>query len=209
MSIASKTPTGIASGPGEITWEVARLFPVQGHWTEHEFLSLPALHRFELSQGLLETLPRPTWVHALIGQFLVRLLDDFTKPRKLGRAVPAPLFVRLWERELRQPDIVFCFYEHILDRQKVQNGADLAMEIVSEGKENRDRDLVKKRVLYAQAGIREYWIVDPQERTIYVLSLDGNEYRTAGEYHDGEQAVSLLVPGFSVEVTAAFAAGDE
>jgi Uma2 family endonuclease len=188
---------------------VAHLFPTQGHWTEGEFLALPAPHRFELSQGRLEALAMPTWVHALVGLYLVRLLDDFAKERKLGRAVPAPLYVRLWEGEIRQPDIVFCFSQNIHDRSKVQNGADLAVEIVSDGKENRDRDLVEKRKLYAQAGIREYWIVDPQERVISVLSLDGSSDRVLGDYKDCELAISQLLPGFSVDVRAVFAAAEE
>lgn len=150
----------------------------------------------------------PTWVHALIVQYLARQLDDFAVQRKLGRAVPAPLYVRLWDEQIRQPDVVFCFFDNIHDRRKIQNGADLAMEVVSEGKENRDRDLVLKRALYARAGIREYWIVDPQEQLIAVLTLDGQEYRLAGEYKTGEEAVSLLLPGFALNVQAVFAAAE-
>jgi Uma2 family endonuclease len=210
MEVAYQTPTGVSSAPGEHTWEIAGLFPLQGHWTESDFLSLPAPHRFELSKGRLETLPMPNWVHALIVQYLSNAVDAFAKPRKLGRAVPAPLYVRLWEGEIRQPDVVFCFYERIVDRLKTQNGADLAIEVVSEGKENRERDTVEKRKLYAQAGIREYWIVDPlEDRTISVLALEGDTYRTSGVYKDGESTASLLLPGFSVDVQAVFAAAEE
>lgn len=151
----------------------------------------------------------PTWLHARLGFVLAMLLDDFARPTRLGLAAPAPLYVRLWEGEIRQPDVVFCFTENIHDRRKIQNGADLAIEVVSEGKENRDRDLPKKRQLYAQAGIREYWIVDPQERTISVLALEGDSYRTVGEYKEADQATSLLLPGFSVGVREVFAAAEQ
>lgn len=193
METAHATPTG----------------PTQGYWTEPEFLALPDPHRFELSQGQLEVLAMPTWLHASIAFFLARLLDDFVRPRGLGLAAPAPLYVRLWEGEIRQPDVVFCFHENIHDRRKIQNGADLAMEVVSEGKDNRDRDIVLKRSLYARAGIREYWIVDPLEQLISVLTLVGEEYQTAGEYKPGENAVSLLLPGFTVDVQAVFANAEQ
>ena len=208
METTYELPTGVSSAAGGPTWEIAHLFPRQGQWTESEFLALPGPHRFELSEGRLEALPMPTWVHALIVQYLSGTLDDFARPRKLGRAAPTPLYVRLWEDEVRQPDVVFCFHENIHDRRKTQNGADLAMEVVSEGKENRDRDLVKKRKLYAQAGIREFWLVDPLEQVISVLTLVDGEYQTAGEYKPGEQAVSVLLPGFAADVQAVFAAAE-
>jgi len=55
----------------------------------------------------------------------------------------------------------------------------------------------------------EYWIVDPELRTVTVLSLDGPAYRVAGEYKEGDQAASVLLSGFSVDVRAAFAAGEK
>src|SRR5437773_2718941 len=78
------------------------------------------------------------------------------------------------------------------------DGADLVMEVVSEGSENRKRDLETKRLEFAAAGIAEYWIVDPQEQRITVLVLDGSIYRVHGEFAPGTQASSVLLPGFSV-----------
>jgi Uma2 family endonuclease len=209
MDTSYATPSGNPSAPGDLTWEVANLFPAQGNWTEEEFLELPSPHRFELSDGHLATLPMATWVHLLIGKFLLRAIWAYLDDNDVGHAGPAPLFVRLWDKQIRQPDIVFCFHEHIHDRTKVQNGADVVFEIVSPGEENRDRDLVKKRKLYAKAGIREYWIVDAELATISVLSLDGDVYRVAAEYKAGDQAASMLLPGFSVDVSATFAAANK
>lgn len=208
METSYETPTGSPSATGGPTWEIANLFPVQGNWTEQQFLALPAPHRFELSNGRLETLPMPNWIHALIGFYLARELHAFARQNHLGLAVPAPLYVRLWPEEIRQPDVVFCFFENIKDRSKTQNGADLVIEVVSEGEENRQRDLELKRKLYAQAGIREYWVVDPELLTISVLVLEGTTYRVAGEYGEGAEAVSVLLPDFRVNVSAAFAAAE-
>ena len=83
------------------------------------------------------------------------------------------------------------------------------MEIVSEGDENRDRDYKMKRRDYAKAGIKEYWIVDPEEEKIVVLALKGKSYRQHGAYRSGQAAESKLLKGFTVDAGDVFAAGKE
>lgn len=82
------------------------------------------------------------------------------------------------------------------------------MEVVSPGEENRERDLVVKRREYAKAKIREYWIVDPEQKTITVLTLSGSTYKVHGVFKPGEFATSKLLKGFKVAVTDVFEAGD-
>lgn len=88
-----------------------------------------------------------------------------------------------------------------MEGDKPPNGADLVIEILSPGATNRERDLVAKRNDYAQAGVAEYWIVDPDEQTVIVLSLDGQSYRTHGEFQQGTVATSPLLPKFQINVT--------
>jgi Uma2 family endonuclease len=83
-------------------------------------------------------------------------------------------------------------------------GADLVMEIVSPA--DRQRDLVTKRREYAQAGIPEYWIVDGEQQAIIVLTLAGEIYQVHGAFGPGEQADSVLLPGFAVDVDEVFGA---
>lgn len=80
----------------------------------------------------------------------------------------------------------------------------MVVEIVSPGEVARERDLVEKPRDYAAAGIAEYWIVDPDERTIQVLALDGDAYRLHGLFKDGETATSVLLAGFAVAVSDVF-----
>jgi Uma2 family endonuclease len=82
------------------------------------------------------------------------------------------------------------------------------MEVVSEGEQNRERDLVIKRQEYFLARIEEYWIIDPEEMKITVLVPGPDSYRVHGEFKVGNLAASLLLPGFTVDVAAAFAAGE-
>jgi Uma2 family endonuclease len=94
------------------------------------------------------------------------------------------------------------------ETQEYPTHAELVMEVVSGSSSDRKRDLVEKREDYAAAGIPEYWIVDPAERTITVLALAGTAYREAGVYRPGGKAVSVLLEGFEIDVSACFAAGD-
>ena len=70
--------------------------------------------------------------------------------------------------------------------------------------DNPDRDLVEKRADYAEAGIPEYWIADPRDETIRVLSLRGSAYVEHGVYRRGDTAASALLAGFGAEVSAVF-----
>ena len=129
----------------------------------------------------------------------------FVRPAKLGTVRFAALKVRLRNGKYREPDVLFLKKENDARRQNAfWLSADLVMEIVSE--ENRSHDLVTKRNEYAAAGISEYWIVDPKLNEITVLKLDGDRYQPAGLYSRGQQAASVLLPGFSVDVTAVFEA---
>jgi Uma2 family endonuclease len=82
------------------------------------------------------------------------------------------------------------------------------MEVVSEGEENRKRDLETKREEYARAGIAEYWIVDPEVQRVTVLALDGTSYRVHGVFDRGATATSVLLPGFAAPVEAILATGE-
>ncbi len=189
------------------------LFPMQGTWSEEAYLALPSNRLLELNDGCLEVLPMPTYFHELIVEFLYDLLRSFVREHSLGKAMRAPLAVRLWHGQMREPDVLFLRPERLQHLAKAGNraqpdGADLVMEVVSPGAQNRERDLDVKRLEYARAGIAEYWIVDPEVRTITVLELDGDAYRIAGEYDTTQTAASVLLPGFSVSVQAAFQAGE-
>ncbi len=132
---------------GEPAWDVAYLFPPQGQWTESDYLALDTNHMVELVDGFLEVLPMPTTTHQLLIGCLYRLLWAFCAASDLGTAALAGIRVRLRPRTFREPDVVFMLKEHA-DRigEEYWKGADLVMEVVSKGPENRERDLVKTRL---------------------------------------------------------------
>lgn len=196
------------SQPGEPVWELARDFPLQGTWTEEDYRTLQTNRLVELTDGCLEFLPMPTPAHQRLVRFLARSLDDFVTRQALGEVFFAPLPFRLAPGKIREPDVAFLRSGQPLDPNQLPTHADLVMEVVSGGEEARHRDLVPKRREYAEAGIPEYWIVDPERSEVLVLTLDGSTptYTEHGTFRPGESASSRLLPGFHIDVTALFAA---
>ncbi|HEY8748728.1 MAG TPA: Uma2 family endonuclease [Tepidisphaeraceae bacterium] len=197
MSSTALKPQG---EPLEPTWDMAKLYPNQGTWTEEEYLSLDANRLIEFSDGNVEVLDMPTTGHQLIVAFLYSALLGFCSPLRLGLPLFAPLRVKLRSGKYREPDVVFMLKanaHHV--HNDFWEGADLVMEVVSD---DRRRDLEIKRVEYAHSNIPEYWIVDPQNQRITVLVLQEGAYQVHGHYSRGERASSVLLSGFAIDVTA-------
>lgn len=195
----------MTSKTGEPTWEITKLFPNQGDWSETEYLALETNQLIEFSAGRLEFLPMPTQLHQFIVFHLYRLLWAFVTEGQLGVVLGAPMRVRVQAGKYREPDILFMARKnHALRGEHYWRGADLVVEVVSP--DDPERDYVLKRQEYAEAGIAEYWIVDPMREVITVLALEDGAYVVHGEFASGEAAVSKLLAGFTVDVAAVFAA---
>ena len=192
--------------PTEPAWDVARLFPDQGQWSEEEYLGLNVNQLVEFDHGRIEVLAMPTMSHQLMVAYLYGHLLAYCSARSAGLVLFAPLRVCVRPGKFREPDVVFMQAEHAgRCGEYFWDGADLVMEVVSD--DDRRRDLETKRREYAQAKIPEYWIVDPLEGRITVLRLDEDRpsYVEHGVFPRGERAASHLLPGFEVDVTAALA----
>ena len=115
----------------------------------------------------------------------------------------AALRLRIRSGKFREPDLLLLRDAQDPRREnRFWQGADLVLEVVSPDKP--ERDLVTKRGDYAEAGIPEYWIVNPQTETITVLRLEGEAYAEHGVFGRGATATSALLEGFAVEVDLVF-----
>jgi len=194
--------------PSAQEWKdvLEEILPPQGRWSEDEYLVLTD-HRnrlVEFTDGFLEILPMPTDKHQAILGFLYHAFLGFLDPRG-GKVRFSPLRLRIRPGKFREPDLLLLLSAADPRRQnRFWLGADLALEVVSE--EKPERDLVDKRGDYAEGCVPEYWIVNPQTETITVLHLRGDVYEEAGIYRLGELASSVVLAGFSVAVAAVFEA---
>lgn len=183
---------------------VLDLLPLQGQWSAEQYLWLTDYSNrgVEFNHGFIEVLPMPTDKHQTILMFLYDLFRAFLSARG-GKVLVAPLRLRLHSRAYREPDLLLlCDARDERRQDRYWLGADLVLEVVSPDKP--ERDLVQKRAEYAEAGIPEYWIVNPQDETITVLTLDGSAYAERGVYARGARATSALLSGFEVDVAATF-----
>lgn len=196
-------PTSIpplhSSEPGQPAWRIALFYPEQGGWTEADYFALDGGPLVEFSDGCVEVLDMPSKEHQRMAQFLFVLLRQYVIEHRCGEVFMAPLPVRLWPRKFREPDVVYV----ARGRGEIDgypDSADLVIEIVSPGIENRRRDLETKPVEYARAGIAEYWAVDPETETVTAHHLVGSQYRTT-TFTKTDSAVSKTLPGFEVPVS--------
>jgi Uma2 family endonuclease len=202
-------PAGHFPVPGEPAWDLALLYPLQGAWSDWDYLALTSASNrlIEFADGSVEILPMPTTAHQRIVLYLLAQLNAFILPEKLGEALCAPLRVKIRDGKFREPDLVFMLSEH---KQRVGDefwdGADLVMEVVSDDPASRMRDQRRKPLDYAEGKIPEYWIVDPKTQEITVLMLQDGEYQAFGKFTSGESACSKLLAGFCVSVAAVFQA---
>ena len=178
------------------------IVPRQGEWNERDYLWASSISNrlVELVDGHLEIVPMPTQHHQAIIRFLFFRLYMLMGTVG-GEVVFAPLRLRLWNGRFREPDILLLLAaDDPRSANEFWHGADLVVEVVSPDKP--ERDTVEKVADYAQAGIPEYWIVNPIIERISVLKLDGDTYTTHGEWGRSERATSALLPDFSANVSA-------
>jgi Uma2 family endonuclease len=175
---------------------------LQGSWTLEQYLKLtdstPSL--VEFTDGVIEVLPMPTDKHQSILVFLFLALRMHIHPLG-GTVLFAALRLQIRPEKFREPDLILLQNANDPRRQnRYWLGADLVVEVVSN--DDPERDTVDKVIDYAEAGIPEYWIVNPLDETITVLQFSDTSYRTHGVFRRGTNATSVLLNGFSVSVDA-------
>lgn len=183
---------------------VVDLLPPPGSWTEDAYLWLTdhTSRLVELNDGHLEVPPAPTDRHQSILQALFLAFFQHLDPRG-GKVQFAPLRLRIRDGKIREPDLLLVADANDPRRQnRFWTGADLVLEILSP--DSPRRDLEDKRLDYANAGVPEYWIVDPDRETITVLALRQGRYIELRQIARGQHATSHILPDFTVPVDRVF-----
>jgi Uma2 family endonuclease len=172
------------------------ILPPSRRMTEEEFVAWwDEDTRAEWVDGEVIVMSPATWIHAKLCQFLEGILSGYVQHRMLGEVAGREISVRLDSKRRRLPDVLFIANERLGNlREKHLDGApNLALEIVSE--DSVDRDWRDKYSEYAQAGVQEYWVVDPLYQRVEAYTLADNKQYQAIAPVDGKIA-SVVVPGF-------------
>ena len=174
--------------------------------TYEDLLELPDDgNRYEIINGELIVTPAPIANHQRVLLRLIRLLDDFTAKHGSGELFVGPFDVRLGPHDVVEPDllVIGSARGRVPGSQNTFDGPpDLVVEIISPS--SRQTDLVRKMTLYARAGVREYWIADPGQRTLVINALQGETYVPIQPYDAGWLSSRELI-GLRVDPAAIFA----
>ena len=145
-------------------------------WTYAEFARLPSegSTRHEIIDGELVVTPGPTPRHQRIVTDLVSVLNAFVRANELGDVFAGPIDVLFAEGDYLEPDIVFVRSGRgeIFSERGIEGPPDLVVEVISPSTAGRDRGSKLER--YRLYGVAEYWVVDPQQRTVEVWDLAGD-----------------------------------
>lgn len=204
-------PLASSSEP-DYAWAVARIYGAQGNWSEARYLDLTdgANRHIEFTDGRLEFLPTPTEAHEALVHFLFLALYQFVSGAKLGKVYTSGIRLRVRPDKIRLPDVIFLHKVNFAARHnRLWDGADLAIEVVSDAPEDRQRDYEQKLADYAEGHVSEYWIVDPERQVVTVHNLNDGRYEIAGQFSAGQRAASSLLEGFAIDVAALFAEIDD
>ena len=174
-------------------------------FTIKDYMSTPDGKRYQLLDGELIVAPSPTTRHQTILFRLARAMDDAVNAYQSGRVWLAPLDVLLSNHDVVQPDILFVSSERadIVAEANVQGAPDLVVEILSPATAQHDREY--KRTLYSRHGVREYWLVDPEEDVVEVWAESQTGLVLAAAYQRGDTLASSLLEGLNIPLEEIFA----
>lgn len=174
-------------------------------YTYEDYLKTPDDKRYELIEGDLIMTPSPRPYHQWISKNIEFELEKFIREKKMGKIFHSPCDVYFDDANVLQPDILFISEDRlgIIGEKNIQGAPDLVIEILSES--TAYRDLVKKKKVYSEFGVKEYWVVDPEEKTIEIYTLKDMVFVLAGSFSKSEILKSTLLEGFTMNLEVVFA----
>lgn len=181
------------------------------YYTFADVLTWDENDRIELIDGEAYMMAPPSRIHQQISMELSRQLANFLVGKKC-KVYPAPFGVRLFEKDgdrpenvdtMVEPDISVICDKNKLDKYGCKGAPDLIIEILSPSSVRHDRFV--KLTLYQWAGVREYWIVEPETRTVQVFTLENGILKPTAFYGPGDIAKVNVLEGCFIELCKVFA----
>jgi Uma2 family endonuclease len=196
-------------------------WPAGAHYTYADYLGFDDDFRAEIIDGALFVMDPPATYHQDISMNLSVLLGNFLAG-KPGKVYAAPFGVRLFPREdhsdktVLEPDLVVLCDRTKLDQRGCNGAPDMVIEILSPS--TARKDVLLKFYKYLRAGVREYWVIDPDTKTVQVNLLDQDRYDTktyrgfdpemmdeADRRYAQESIPVTVLPGLVMNLEAIFA----
>lgn len=156
-----------------------------GEYTLDDYLALPPERRVELIDGVFYDMAAPGSAHQILAFYLCMHLAAYVTGRN-GSCMPmiSPLDVRLDcdDKTVVQPDVIVICDRSKITRAGITGAPDLVIEILSPS--TRKKDMFLKLNKYLNAGVREYWMVDPERKQVIVYDFDHDDYPLFYSFED-------------------------
>jgi len=184
--------------------------PADYVYTYADYLKFKFEERLELFKGRIMRMSAPNTRHQVLVGKLHLKLGNFLEHRKCNVFV-SPFDVRLpkWNKikdeeitTVVQPDLCIVCDEQKIDQKGCCGAPDIVVEILSPG--NTKKELQNKFDLYEEAGVQEYWIVEPEEKLILIYTLANGKYIGKKPYSEGMIITTEILPGLAINVSDIF-----
>lgn len=163
--------------------------------------------RYELIDGELYVSTQPAWEHQFTCRSLVLAVGGHDQRTGAGVTLVAPGVI-FSDADAVAPDVVWVARERfrrlVGDDHKLHGPPDIAMEVLSAGRRNEERDLALKLDQYSRHGVQEYWILDWRERTVRVYRRAEAALRLVATLREDDALASPLLPGLSIALPDLF-----
>src|SRR5580700_7128230 len=176
--------------------------------TVAEYRNLPETGpRYQLIDGDLYMAPAPNRFHQDISRNLEVVLANYLSTHPIGVLYGAPFDVYLSEIDVFQPDLLIVLNENrgILTDAGAEGAPDFVVEILSP--KTRHLDLVQKKRIYARMGIKELWIIDPDQKEVTIYRFDQDPTNPVAKLSGEENLSSPLLPGLNIAFQEVFRRG--
>jgi Uma2 family endonuclease len=175
----------------KLTYEDYEAFPDDGN-------------RYEIIDGEVFVSPPPITAHQWTSAELTWLLGSYIRQHAIGRLFYAPFAVMLSPNDIFEPDIVFISEDRmpLVDDKGMRGAPDLCIEIASPSTRTYDRTIKFER--YARFGVTEYWIVDPDRKTVEVFVSENGVYAPLSIARGDDRISSQLFPHLDLHAGALF-----
>jgi Uma2 family endonuclease len=172
--------------------------------TWEDIKDLPEEGKTELIEGELHMAPTAGFPHQRIGTRLTVEIHPFVERHDLGEFFGRDVHIIFDENNHLEPDLCFIAKERlsIIKGAYAEGPPDLVIEILSDS--NRNYDIRVKYGHYERYGVKEYWLVDPRDRSIAVYALEGERYKLVGEYRAGQPVETRVLAGLRLDPVRIF-----
>lgn len=177
------------------------LYKKQGEYTLEDYYEIPDDQRVELIDGVIYAMSAPTAMHQVIAGEVHRQISNYIMGKN-GDCIPfiSPIDVQLDRdnKTMVQPDVIIVCKRGVANKKNIYGAPDWVMEVLSPS--TKRKDSIKKLNKYLDAGVREYWLVDPESRSVTVYDFEHDIFPVCYNFEDAIP-VSIYNGELKIELT--------